>query len=109
MLYNSLYTITSLIDPPAVNTMSQQNVKEGDILNTTCQAEPGNPRSTIFIWTMEGNSGFKLNEATLQLPNIQRTSSGTYICTAENNYDNEQKGTDSQSMVVNVLCEFYLK
>lgn len=103
-----MFKITSLIDPPTVNTLSKHNIREGDILNTTCQAEPGNPSSTMFIWTKEGDTGFNQNRAILRLLNIQRTSSGTYTCTAENNYGNGQKGRDSQSMVVNVLCEFNL-
>lgn len=89
-----------------MKTLSQQNIIEGRNLNLTCQADPGNPRSTMFIWNMEGSSEFTQNGATLQLLNIQRTSSGTYKCTAQNNYGNGQKGTDSQSVGVNVLCEF---
>lgn len=98
--------MTLFKDPPAVKTMSQRNITEGDILKITCEADPGNPNSTMFIWSMEGSSEFTQNGATLQLPNIRRTSSGIYKCTAQNNYDDGQKGTDSQSVVVNVLCEF---
>lgn len=89
-----------------MNTLSQQNVIEGRSLNTTCHAEPGNPNTTAFYWTKEGNSGFEQNRATLRLLKIQRNSSGTYKCTAENNYGNGEKGTDSQFMVVNVLCKY---
>lgn len=65
---------------------------------------PGNPRSTTVYWTKVENSGFRQNGHTLHVPNIQRTSSGTYRCTAENNYSNGEKGTHNQSMVVNVFC-----
>lgn len=95
-----------LKDPPTVNTLSQQNIIEGRSLKIMCQAEPGHPSSTMFMWTKEGNPGLNQNGATLQLPNIQRTSSGSYKCTAENNYSDGKMGTDSQSMFVNVLCEF---
>lgn len=57
---------------------------------------------------MEDNPGFRQNETTLQLYKIQRTSSGTYKCTAENNYSNGEKGTHIQTMVVNVLCGLLL-
>lgn len=89
-----------------MNTLPQHNIIEGRNLNIMCKAVPGHPSSTMFMWTKEGNPGLNQNGATLQLPNIQRTSSGPYKCTAKNNYSNGQKGTDSQSMVVNVLCEF---
>uniref|UniRef100_A0A8W8P1S0 Uncharacterized protein n=1 Tax=Magallana gigas TaxID=29159 RepID=A0A8W8P1S0_MAGGI len=89
-------------NPPNVYTMRQQNIIEGRDLSITCQATPGNPNSTTFYWTKVDNSGFRQNGPTLQLPNIQRTSSGTYRCKTENNYNNEVKGSDSQAMVVNV-------
>uniref|UniRef100_K1RBT9 Uncharacterized protein n=1 Tax=Magallana gigas TaxID=29159 RepID=K1RBT9_MAGGI len=79
--------------------MSRRNIIEGRDLSVYCTATPGNPTSTTFYWT---NPGFRQNGSTLQLPNIQRTSSGTYRCTTENNYNNGEKGTDSQSMIVNV-------
>lgn len=92
-----------------VNTLSQQDIIEGRDISVTCTATPGNPSSTTFYWTKVDNSGFRQNGATLQLPDIQRTSSGTYRCTAENNYSNGEKGTDSQSMFINVLCKISRK
>lgn len=99
----SIYVL--ITDPPNVYTMRQQNKIEGRDLSVTCRATPGNPNSTTFYWTKVDNPGFRQNGSTLQLPNIQRTSSGTYRCTAENNYSNGERGTDSQAMVVNVQCE----
>lgn len=93
-----------LTDPPTLSTLSQQDIIEGSDLSVTCTDTPGNPSSTTFSWTKVDNTGFKQDGPTLQLHNIQRTSSGPYRCTAENNYSNGVKGTDSQSMVVNVLC-----
>nr|XP_034303739.1 titin-like isoform X4 [Crassostrea gigas] len=92
----------NVLYPPNVYTMRQQNKIEGRDLSVTCRATPGNPNSTTFYWTKVDNPGFRQNGSTLQLPNIQRTSSGTYRCTAENNYSNGERGTDSQAMVVNV-------
>lgn len=96
------------IDPPTVKPFWQQNIVEGRNLTVTCLAEPGNPNTTIFFWTKEGNPLFRQNGATLQLQNIQRTSSGIYRCTAENLYGNGEKGTHSQSMVINVFCKCFV-
>lgn len=87
-----------------VNALSQQNIFEGRNLSVTCQAIPGNPNSTTFFWIKVDNTRLRQNGQTLHIPNIQRTSSGTYRCTVENMYINGTKGTDSQSMVVNVQC-----
>lgn len=88
--------------------MRQQNIIEGRDLSITCQTTLGNPRSTAFLWTKVDDSGFRQDGPTLQLPNIQRTSSGTFRCTAENNYSNGEMGTHSQTMIVNVQCEIFI-
>lgn len=92
------------IDPPTVDTLSQRDVIEERNISITCTATPGNPSFMTFWWTKVDNPGFIENGATIQLSNIQRNSSGTYRCTAENNYSNGKKGTDSQLTVVNVQC-----
>lgn len=89
-----------------MNVLSHHDIVEGGNLSVTCQVTHGNPSSTSIFWSKEGTAGFKLERPTLQLPNIQRNSSGTYRCIAENTYSNEEKGTDSQTMVVNVQCKF---
>lgn len=94
-------------DPPTIKPLSQKDIVEGRALSVTCQAVSGNPNSTKFYWTKVDNSGFRQNGSTLHIHNIQRTSSGTYRCIAENNYSNGEKGSDSQSMDVNVLCEIF--
>lgn len=53
------------------------------------------------------NPDFRENGATLLLPDIQKASSGTYKCTAENKYNNKDKGLHSQQMVVDVLCKLF--
>lgn len=95
-----------LTDPPTLSTLSQQDIIEGNDLSLTCTVTPGNPSITTFYLTKADNQGFRQNGPTLQLYNIQRTSSGTYRCIAENNYSNGERGTDSQSMAVNVLCRY---
>lgn len=102
-----LFLINNLTDPSTINTLSQQDIIEGGALSVTCHVTPGNPSSTTVYWTKEDNQGFRQNGATLQLPYIQRNSSVTYRCTAENMYSNGENGSDSQSMVVNVLCQFF--
>lgn len=92
------------IDPPTVDTLSQRDVIEERNISITCTATPGNPSFMTFWWTKVDNPGFIENGATIQLSNIQRNNSGTYRCTAENNYSNGKKGTDSQLTVVNVQC-----
>lgn len=91
-------------DPPFVNTLSQIDIIEGENLSVTCTATPGNPSSTTFYWTKVDNVSFRQDGSALQLHNIDRSSSGIYRCIAETIYSNGERGTDSQSMVVNVLC-----
>lgn len=93
------------LDPPSVAAFPQQNTIERDDLSVTCNYTHGNPISTTLSWTKTDDPEFKHNEIILQLPKIERNSSGTYICTAENTYSNGEKGTDSQSLVVNVQCK----
>ncbi|XP_065933049.1 neural cell adhesion molecule 1-A isoform X3 [Magallana gigas] len=103
--YRSSTILLKIANPPVVNTLFQQDIIEGRDLSVNCTATPGNPSSTAFYWTKVDNSGFRQNGPTLQLLNIQRNSSRTYICIAENMYSNGNKGTDNQSMVVNVIYQ----
>lgn len=89
--------------PPIVLALSRQDIIEGTDLSVTCEATPGNPRFSTFYWTNTRNDAFRQDGATLQLPKIERSSSSTYRCTVENNYNISEKGTDNQTMVVNVL------
>ncbi|XP_078332848.1 contactin-6-like [Crassostrea virginica] len=94
----------SVLFPPSVMPLTQQEIVEGSDLSVTCRATPGNPSSTTFFWTKVDNSGFRQNGARLQIPNIPRDWFGVYRCTAENTYNIGGKGMNSQEMVVNVLC-----
>lgn len=93
-----------ITDPPLVIALSDQDIIEKRDLSVTCNATSGNPSSVTYLWTKVDDSRFLQKGPTLELYNIQRTSSGTYECTTENNYSNREKGTDSQSLVVNVQC-----
>lgn len=90
-------------DPPSVLALTQREIVEGRDLSVTCQATPGNPSSTTFFWTKD--SEYKQKGARLYIPNIQRSGSGTYRCTVENNYSNGETGTHDQDMDVSVLCK----
>lgn len=92
-------------DPPNVAALSNENVIEGNNFTKECMFTPGNPTFTLVFWTKIDEVDFRQNGSTLQLSNIQRKSSGTYICTAKNNYSNGKKGTSSQPMVVDVWCK----
>lgn len=92
-------------DPPLVHILSQQDILEGSTLSIPCEVTPGNPNSTTFYWTKIESQGFRENGSTLQLPSIQKNSSGVYICTAENKYNSTEKGSHKQPMIVNVLCK----
>lgn len=95
--------IINVLYPPKVEALSTENVIEGNNLSKICNATPGNPNFTSFFWTKIDDTQFRQDGSILQLPNINRTSSGTYKCTAENKYSNDKKGTSSQTMVVDVL------
>lgn len=108
MVWTIFFLIHNLTDPSTIDTLSKQDIIEGGALSVTCHVTPGNPSYTTVYWTKVENSRFRQNGATLRLLNMQRNSSGTYRCTAENNYSSGEKGTASQSVVVNVLCQFLL-
>lgn len=98
--------ILCLVDPPVVKNLSHlQGIVEGSNVSVPCQVIPGNPNLTYVFWNMEGNPGFQQNGTILQLLFIKKTSSGTYICNAENNYNNTEKGRHHQSTTINVLCK----
>lgn len=91
-----------------MNTLPQKEEIEGNNFSVICEATYGNPNVTIFFWTKTNDLSFRQNRSTLQLPNIQRTSAGTYVCTAENIYSNGEKGTHNQSMILYVICKYIL-
>ncbi|XP_056011993.1 titin-like isoform X2 [Ostrea edulis] len=93
----------NVLYPPTVSPLTNRDVIEGSDLTITCSVTNGNPSQTTVYWTKSGDSGFRQNNATLQITKINRSSSGTYTCTAENIYTIDEKGTGSQAVNVNVL------
>lgn len=98
-----------ILDPPGVKIQySQQDTEEGKDISANCSVTPGYPEFTTVFWTKVNNSAFRQNGSIFQLINIQRTSSGHYLCKAENKYPGGGKGSDNQTMIINVQCEFLI-
>lgn len=93
------------VDPPIVSQISQLNIEEERDLSFNCTFTQGNPASTTIFWTSKDKPEFRQNGTTLLLPEIKRSDSGNYTCTAENKYSSGKKGSDSKSMILNVLCK----
>jgi len=83
-----------------------QTVREGSNETLLCEAT-GRPKPNI-IWTRvleNGGNGEVLHQGkTWNFPNINRTVSGKYRCTADNGYGNPV----SHKVEVNVLCEYII-
>ena len=77
-------------------------------MQLTCEAS-GKPEVNI-TWTKEktgnqGNTGVLQEGKVLTITKISRDDSGTFNCTAYNGFGK----TDSQTVRVNVTCEYALK
>ena len=87
-----------------INVSGNQTVLEG--LHTTlfCEAT-GRPTPNITLTRVleDGSDGEVLPQGpTWTFPNINRTSSGTYRCTAQNEYEKV-----SQVFKLNVTCKYF--
>ena len=86
----------------------EQTAHEGGNLLLTCEAS-GKPEPNI-TWTKEkrgneGNTGVLPVGKVLNITKISRNDSGTFKCTAYNGFGE----ADSQTVHVNVTCEYALK
>ncbi|XP_062620635.1 B-cell receptor CD22-like, partial [Saccostrea cucullata] len=100
---NSQSMTVNVLYPPTVFSLTDKDVIEGDDLSVTCSVTNGNPTQTTVYWTKTGDSGFRQNGAVLRIQRIQRSSAGTYTCTAQNSYSIGGTGSNSQSMTINVF------
>ena len=85
----------------------EQTVLEGGNLKLTCKAS-GKPEANI-TWTKEktgnhGNSVLQVGKV-LTITKVSRNDSGTFNCTAYNGFGE----ADSQTVLVDVTCEYALK
>ena len=86
----------------------EQIVHEGSNLQLTCEAF-GKPEPNI-TWTKEktgnqGNTGVLQEGKVLTIEKISRNASGTFNCAAYNGFGE----VDSQTVHVNVTCEYAMK
>ena len=86
------------------NVSGNQTVREGLYIQLVCEAT-GNPTPNI-TWTRvlgnDSNSEVLHHGPTWNFPNINRTASGTYRCTAYNGVGN----SPSHEIKVNVTCKY---
>ena len=100
--------ICLLLVPAKIHQIrGEQTVLEGGNLQLTCEAS-GKPEANI-TWTKEktGNHGNSVLQEgkVLIITKVSRNDSGTFNCTAYNGFGE----VDSQTVHVNVTCEYALK
>ena len=109
-VYSIFFQCDFLLLVPADITeiRGEQTVHEGSNLQLTCEAS-GKPEPNI-TWTKEktgnqGNTGLLQEGKVLTIKEISRNDSGTFNCAAYNGFGE----ADSQTVHVNVTCEYALK
>ena len=109
-VYSFFFQCDFLLSVPANITeiRGEQTVHEGGNLLLTCEAS-GEPEPNI-TWTKEkrgnqGNIDVLPVGKVLNITKISRNDSGTFNCTAYNGFGE----ADSQTVHVNVTCEYALK
>ena len=100
--------ICLLLVPAKIHQIrGEQTVLEGGNLQLTCEAS-GKPEANI-TWTKEktGNHGNSVLQEgkVLTITKVSRNDSGTFNCTAYNGFGE----ADSQTVLVDVTCEYALK
>ena len=100
---------SALLVPATVTGISgEKTVHEGSNLRLTCEAS-GKPDVNV-TWTKEkpgnqGNTGVLQVGKVLTITKVSRNDLGTFNCTAYNGFGE----ADSQTVHVNVTCEYALK
>lgn len=102
-----MFTVCMLLSVPAslTNVSADQTVSEGSSIQLWCEAtgQP-TPNSTWNRVLEDGSNSEVLHQGpTWDFPNISRTASGTYRCTAHNGFGNP---VDHQ-VKVNVTCKYF--
>lgn len=96
-----IYCIVLLLVPVKLTNVTDQTVLEGS--NTTfCEATGRPAPNTTLTRVLEDGSDVEVlpQGPTWNFPNINRTASGLYRCTAKNEYE-----TVTQVFKVDVICK----
>lgn len=93
--------------PPIVQSMENINAVEGRSLTIGCSFINGYPIETRVFWVRSGFQEIYENGTTLNITNIQRNISGTFICVAENLLSSGKKGHSNESVFINVQCKIW--
>ena len=92
-----------LVAASLTNVTRDQIVREDSNMQLLCEAT-GEPSPNItWIQVLEDNSSSEILHLgqTWDFPNVNRTASGTYRCTADNGFENPV----SHQVKVNVICK----
>ena len=106
--YTTNIIFSNLIDRPTIQPIPDQKTIVGETLSLTCQVTAANPKPDMYTWTSVGDGNFSQTGPVLTIPSIQQRHAGTYRCTAVNTMiptnGSSQQGTDTEDVVVDVLC-----
>ena len=100
----SVFVLLFSVPVKPINVSGDQTVLEGSHTTLFCEAT-GRPTPNITLTRVleDGSDSEVLPQgSTWNFPNINRTTSGTYRCTAENEYEKV-----SQVFKVNVTCKYF--
>jgi len=94
-----------LVPASLTNESPDQTVHEGSNLQLLCEATGKPTPNTTWTRVLENDSKSEVlyQGPTLDFPNINRSASGTYRCTADNRFGNPV----SHEVKVNVTCKYF--
>ena len=100
---NNIIVLLLLVSVKLTNVSGDRTVLEGSPTTLFCEAT-GRPTPNVTLTRVlkDGSDGEVLPQgSTWNFPNINRTASGTYRCTAQNEFEKV-----SQVFKVNVTCKY---
>lgn len=92
-------------DPPSIQPFIDLTIIEGITQVITCNITEGNPQNlTKVYWTGAGHGTVQSGQnLTLR---FLRSHNGTYICHAQNTYEDGTQGEATQSVKIDVECKY---
>ena len=95
-------------DPPSIQPFIDLTTIEGTTQVITCNFTEGNPQNlTKVYWTRAGHGTVQSGQnLTLR---FQRSHTGTYVCHAQNTYEDGTQGEATQSVTIDVECKYTSK